>query len=100
MAALGAHPDSYGFPGDIPPTMTFLGAPVMIVGKPLGDFREKAGGEEFSERDEQAVQLVAGFAGVAIDQPRPYTGLKCCHSELRRAKDGLDPTDADRAGGR
>ena len=27
MAGLGAHPDSYGFPADIPATMTFLGAP-------------------------------------------------------------------------
>ena len=53
---------------------------------------EKAGGEEFSERDEQAVQLLAGFAGVAIDHARPYTGLKACHSELRRAMDALDAT--------
>jgi hypothetical protein len=86
---LGAHRGSYGFPGDIPPTMTFLGAPVIIVGEPLGDFREKAGGEEFSERDE-AVQSLAGFAGVASDHARPYTGLKSCHSESRRAMDALD----------
>ena len=41
----------------------------MIVGEPLRDFREKAGGEECSERDEQAVQLLAGFAGGG-DRPR------------------------------
>ena len=52
--------------------MTFLGAPVMIGREPLGDLylTEKAGGEEFSERDEAAVQLRAGFAGVAIDHAR------------------------------
>ena len=53
---------------------------------------EKAVGEEFSERDEEAVQVLAGFAGVAIDHARPYTRLKSCHSELRRAMDPLDAT--------
>jgi GAF domain len=87
---LGAHRDSYGFPGDIP-LMTVVGAAVMAGGQPLGDLylTDGAGGEEFSERDEEAVQLLAG---VAIDRARTYTGLKCCHPELRRAMDALDAT--------
>ena len=36
--------------------------------------------------------MLAGFAGVAIDHARPYTGLKCRHSELRRAMDAVDAT--------
>ena len=82
------------------PDLRDRGAPVMIVGEPLRDFREKAGGEECSERDEQAVQLLAGFAGVAIDRARPYTGLKACHSELRRATDALKATTRNPAAGR
>ena len=52
--------------------MTFLGAPVLIGPQPLGDVHltEKAGGERFSERDEEAVQPLAGFTGVAIDHAR------------------------------
>ena len=53
---------------------------------------EKAVGEGFSERDEEAVRVLAGFAGVAIDHASPYTRLKSCHSELRRAMDPLDAT--------
>ena len=63
----------------------------MAGGQPLGDLylTEKAGGDEFSKRDEEAVQLLAG---VAIDQAHPFMGLKCCHPELRRAMDALDVT--------
>ena len=55
-AELGAHPRFHGSPGDIPATMTSLGAPVMTVGEPLEDFREKSGGKEFTKREEQAVK--------------------------------------------
>lgn len=52
--------------------MTFLGAPVMIGGEPLGDLylTENAGGEELSERGEEADQPLPGFAGVVIDHAR------------------------------
>ena len=43
-----------------------------------------------SERTQEAVQLLAQFAGVAIDHACPYTRLGSCHSELRRAMDPLD----------
>jgi GAF domain-containing protein len=52
--------------------MSFLGGTVVIAGQPLGDqcLIEKTGPEEFSERDQQAVLPLAGFAGVAIDPAR------------------------------
>ena len=44
--------------------MTFSGAPMMAGGEPPGDLQltEKAGGEELSARDEEAVQWRVALA--------------------------------------
>ena len=51
---------------------TFLGVPILIDGEPFGNLylTEKAGGGEFSEADEQAVVILAEFAG-RRDRSRP-----------------------------
>jgi len=94
LADVGAHPHSYGFPPGHPPMRTFLGVPVVIGGVPFGNLylTEKAGGEEFTEEDEQTVGLLAEFAGVAIDHARRYSGLEAQHAELKRTVDALDAT--------
>jgi signal transduction histidine kinase len=91
---VGAHPHSYGFPPGHPPMRTFLGVPVLVGGAPFGNLylTEKAGGEPFTEEDEQTVGLLAEFAGVAIDHARRYSGLETQHAELRRTVDALDAT--------
>ncbi|HSO98420.1 MAG TPA: GAF domain-containing sensor histidine kinase, partial [Solirubrobacteraceae bacterium] len=91
---LSAHPRSYGFPPGHPPMKTFLGVAVVVRGQPFGNLylAEKAGGEQFSEQDEQIVELLAGFAGVAIDHAHRYTVLDARHTELRRTVDALDAT--------
>jgi len=94
LADVGGHPHSYGFPPGHPPMTTFLGVPVMIGGIPFGNLylTEKAGGEEFTEEDEQTVVLLAEFAGVAIDHARRYTGLEVRHATLQRTVEALDAT--------
>ena len=94
LADVGAHPHSYGFPAEHPPMRTFLGVPVMVGGQPFGNLylTEKAGGEPFTEADEETVVLLAQFAGVAIDHARRYSGLETRHTELRRTVDALDAT--------
>jgi signal transduction histidine kinase len=94
LADVGAHPHSYGFPPGHPRMRTFLGVPVIIDGVPYGNLylTEKAGGEEFTEQDEQTVGLLAEFAGVAIDHARRYTGLEARHADLQRTVDALDAT--------
>jgi two-component system, NarL family, sensor histidine kinase DevS len=91
---VGAHPRSYGFPPEHPPMKTFLGVPVVVEGQPFGNLylTDKAGGEEFTEEDEQAVEVLAKFAGVAIDHARRYSGLESRHADLRRAVDALEAT--------
>ena len=94
LADVGAHPHSYGFPPGHPPMRTFLGVPVMIGGVPFGNLylTEKAGGEQFTEADEQAIGLLAEFAGVAIDHARRYSRLRCSARGARRTVDALDAT--------
>jgi hypothetical protein len=91
---VGAHPHSYGFPPGHPEMKTFLGVPVLVRGVPYGNLylTEKAGGEEFTEEDEQTIVLLAEFAGVAIDHARRYSGLEAQHIELTRTVDALDAT--------
>jgi signal transduction histidine kinase len=94
LADVGAHPHSYGFPPGHPPMKTFLGVPVMIDGIPFGNLylTEKAGGEQFTDEDEQTIVLLAELAGVAIDHARRYSRLEAQRAELQRTVEALDAT--------
>jgi signal transduction histidine kinase len=94
LADVGAHPHSYGFPPGHPPMKTFLGVPVTVGEEPFGNLylAEKAGGGEFTDEDQQAVEQLAEFAAVAIDHARRYSGLEARHSDLRRTVDALEAT--------
>jgi signal transduction histidine kinase len=89
---VGAHPRSYGFPPEHPAMETFLGVPVFVGDRSFGNLylTEKAGGEQFSERDEEAVVLLAQFAGLAIDHARRYSGLDARYREVHHTLDALD----------
>jgi signal transduction histidine kinase len=94
LADVGSHPRSYGFPSGHPQMKTFLGVPVLIGGVPFGNLylTEKAGGEAFTQEDEDTIVLLAEFAGVAIDHARRYSRLDAQHAELKRTVDALDAT--------
>jgi signal transduction histidine kinase len=91
---VGRHPRSYGFPAGHPPMHTFLGVPILIGGTPFGNLylTEKAGGVRFSDLDEEAVAILAEFAGVAIDHARRYTGASERRDELERTVAALEAT--------
>jgi signal transduction histidine kinase len=65
---------SVGFPPNHPPMQTFLGVPVRLRGVVYGNLylTEKAGGVDFDEDDEAAVELLAAQAAVAIENARLY----------------------------
>ena len=94
LADVDTHPHSYGFPPGHPPMKTFLGVPILVGGIPFGNLylTEKEGGEQFTEQDEETITLLAGFAAVAIDHARQYSGLEAQHADLRRTVDALDAT--------
>jgi signal transduction histidine kinase len=90
------HPRSYGFPAGHPPMTTFLGVPVSVRGEAYGNLylTDKAGGEEFTDRDEQLVVVLAEWAAVAIDNARLYESVERRRAELERAVRGLEATSA------
>ncbi len=94
LADVGDHPRSYGFPHGHPPMRTFLGVPILVDGEPWGNLylTEKAGGAEFTAEDEEAVLVLAAFAGVAIDHAGRYAGARERHDELSRTVAALEAT--------
>ncbi len=75
---LSEHPRSVGFPPNHPPMRTFLGVQVALRGVAYGNLylTEKEGGEDFSEEDEELVQLLAAQAAVAIENARLYESAR------------------------
>jgi len=63
---LHAHPASIGFPKDHPPMNSFVGAPILLRGEPLGNLyiTEKIGADEFSTGDEEALETLAAQAAI------------------------------------
>jgi signal transduction histidine kinase len=94
LSNVSEHPRSYGFPHGHPPMSSFLGVPILIDGAPFGNLylTEKAGGEQFTDDDEQAVSVLADFAGVAVDHARRYTGASEDRDELARNVAALEAT--------
>jgi signal transduction histidine kinase len=94
LADVGAHPRSYGFPHGHPPMGSFLGVPILIGGEPYGNLylAEKAGGETFTQDDEDAVGVLAEFAGVAIDHASRYGGVRQRHEDLQQNVAALEAT--------
>jgi signal transduction histidine kinase len=74
IKAISAHPRSVGFPAHHPPMTSFLGAPVLAMGKVYGNIylTEKRGADEFSKEDETSLVILATQAGVAIANASLY----------------------------
>ena len=91
LADVGAHPQSFGFPASHPQMRTFLGAPILLSGQAWGNLylTEKAGGEEFSEADEEAVIVLAEWAATAIENARLDESSERRRAQAERALLGL-----------
>jgi two-component system, NarL family, sensor histidine kinase DevS len=83
VASLRDDPRSYGFPPGHPQMKSFLGVPLLVRGEAWGNLylTDRAGGEPFTQADEDAVVVLAAWAGVAIANARAYQD-----SERRRAE--------------
>lgn len=75
---LKAHADSYGFPPNHPPMRSFLGVPVRVAGRPIGNFylTEKRSAPDFSVADADLVELFALHAGIAIQNARLHRQVR------------------------
>src|SRR5207253_3922174 len=81
---LSDDPRSVGFPPNHPPMGTFLGVPVLLRGVAFGNLylTEKAGGEDFTEEDQELVELLASQAAVAIENARLYEAATAWSRQL------------------
>src|ERR671931_2829391 len=71
---LSDDPRSVGFPPNHPPMHTFLGVPVNLRGVAYGNLylTEKGSAEDFTDEDQELVELLAAQAAVAIENARLY----------------------------
>jgi signal transduction histidine kinase len=74
LHAIADDPRSVGFPANHPPMKTFLGLPVLLRGTAYGNLylTEKENGVDFTEEDQELVELLASQAAVAIENARLY----------------------------
>lgn len=93
---------SVGFPPNHPPMRTFLGVPIHLRGVAYGNLylTEKAGDDDFTEEDQELVELLASQAAVAIENARLYeaaTGWSKQLESLNEVGNALaTETDLDR----
>jgi signal transduction histidine kinase len=75
---ISKHPDSYGFPPEHPEMHSFLGVPVQVAGVPVGNFylTEKRDAPEFSDADQELVEMFARHAGIAIQNARLHQDVQ------------------------
>jgi signal transduction histidine kinase len=80
---LSEDPRSVGFPPGHPPMHTFLGVPIVLRGVAYGNLylTEKEGGD-FTDEDEELVELLAAQAAVAVENARLYESATTWSQQL------------------
>jgi signal transduction histidine kinase len=73
-----SDPRRFGFPPNHPPMHSFLGVPVQVEGRSVGNLylTEKEGASQFSDDDARLVETFALHAGVAMRSARMNDQLK------------------------
>jgi signal transduction histidine kinase len=93
---IAAHPKSYGFPPDHPPMHSFLGVPIRVRGRVVGDLylTDKRGAPEFSAADQAIAEMFALHAGIAIENARLHEEVQRLAVVEERERIGQDLHDS------
>ena len=93
IADVMEDPRRHGFPPNHPDMHAFLGVPVAIRGRTIGNLylTEKAGG--FTEADQQIVELFAGHAAIAMENARLHDQVQRLAIVEERERIGRDLHD-------
>jgi signal transduction histidine kinase len=77
IADLTSDPRAVGFPPHHPPMRAFLGVPVAVEGRSIGNLylTNKAEGHPFTADDQRLVEMFARHAGIAIHNARLHHEL-------------------------
>ena len=91
IANISADKRSAGFPRNHPHMSSFLGVPIRLGNNQLGQIylTEKIDAHEFTEDDEQIIQMLAAYAAVAINNARNYADLRQRDQALIRRNQDL-----------
>jgi signal transduction histidine kinase len=89
---IARHPDSYGFPPHHPPMHSLLGVPIRVASTTVGNFylTEKETAPEFTDEDQELVEMFAAHAGIAIQNARLHhevSSLAVVDERLRISRD-------------
>jgi len=81
---LARHPRSSGFPEGHPEMRSFLGVPISAFGRPVGQIylTERIGETEFTEEDQNLIEMLAAHAAAAIENARLYRQVQDREGEL------------------
>jgi signal transduction histidine kinase len=84
-----------GFPPAHPPMHTFLGTPVRVQGRSIGNLylTEKESGNDFTDDDVQIVETFSRYAGIAIRNARLNAELEQMAVVTERERIGQDLHD-------
>nr|MBN1229852.1 GAF domain-containing protein [Anaerolineae bacterium] len=95
ISRLEEHELSAGFPDNHPIMHSFLGVPIRSRGALLGTLylTDKIGANEFSEQDERMMEMLAGYAAVAIENARLYQKVQRLAILEERERIGMDLHD-------
>lgn len=88
---LRTNPDAYGFPEGHPEMRSFLGVPITSRGRVLGNLylTEKRFARDFTDEDVRLVELLARYAGVAIENAGLYQRAEAQQARLQAIIDQL-----------
>jgi signal transduction histidine kinase len=92
---IAEHPARYGFPPNHPVMTSFLGAPVFVKGRSVGNLylSDKAEDQPFTEDDEHLVEMFAVHAGIAIENARLHDQVQRLAVVEERERIGKDLHD-------
>lgn len=90
-----SDPRSAGVPPHHPVMTSFLGVPVKVKGRPIGNLylTDKIGAPEFSEADQRLVEMFALHAGIAIENARLHDRVRRLAIMDERERIGKDLHD-------
>ncbi len=92
---INVDPRRHGFPPNHPPMTTFLGVPVSVKERSVGNLylTDKAGGDPFTEADQGIVEFFARHAGIAIENARLHELVRSLAVVEERERIGKDLHD-------
>ncbi len=92
---LTTDPRRYGFPPNHPEMHSFLGVPVNVKGRSIGNLylTERSDAAEFSDEDERIVETFALHAGIAIENARLHEQVQRLAIVDERERIGRDLHD-------